>query len=909
MNISIRKICLSSASAATIMVAGPAFGYQAAEDANASAETVGAGDIVVTAQRREESLQNVPIAVSAFGTETLKAQKIEGGLDIQTGVPNMTFAQGQRGDNVTIRGIGTKAFSGSSDSATGVHFAGAPVTDNRLFQMDLYDVQRLEVLRGPQGTLYGRNATGGVINVIPARPTDDFEASLNAEFTNHGGRKFRGMVNIPLAQDVLSLRLATSMFDRNGYVRNLMNGDTIDGRSMYSFRATLGFTPTDRLSGYFTWQRFREDDDRLTTGKGVCAADPGPASLGGVDITNPIVRGLLSQGCANEVLTPGKATALPNSLATFFGLAAYRAGLASGDVFAGQTQIPGFDQVATPVTPAYVAQQDIYQGGLTWDATDSIRVEYLGSYQTGRTASRQDALLVYPEIAFNSTALYPGGIVNDPQLGAYDRLMYLNSNDRTSKQHFHELRVASSFSGPFNFSIGGNYLDYRLVQAAGNYSHTLTAFANVANGGASCAIGDNSCIYIDPDSSLMGQGHNYFLSYQPYRLHSYAGFGELYFELSDTVKLTAGARYTKDDKRLDNIPARLLTPGSGYPAGVPAALKASFEAFTGRIGIDWKPELSWTDSTLVYAFASRGYKGGGLNPVTPDVGATFAPEYVNALEIGTKNTLLNGALSLNASAFYYDYKDYQISKFVNRVNVTENVDARVMGLELEAVARPLDGLRFNFTGGLLDSKIKNGTSLDLFDRTQGDADLAIVKNGSASVCVVPKAALADFVAIVQRSNGAPEVAGISGNPNSMFNICGGTYASMGLVPTQGAPANLAGNKLPNAPDWTVSFGAEYRWNLSDSWSTTLRGDYYRQGSSFARPYNAAVDYLPAWENLNLSLKFTQEEMMLDVEFYVKNVTNNRATTDYLYNEDSIGLTARAFLREPRIYAISISKAF
>ena len=900
---------LAGVSAFTMMCATSAYA-QTAEETGSSATSGGlTDDIVVTAQRREESLQNVPIAVSAFGEAALKSQKIESGLDIQTGVPNLTFAQGQRGDNVTIRGIGTKAFSGSSDSAIGVHFNGAPMTDNRLFQMDLYDIERLEVLRGPQGTLYGRNATGGVINVIAAKPTNEFEAFANGEFASRNSRKFRGMVNVPVVDELLSLRLAASTFARNGFVTNILNGEKIDGRDMYSFRASVGFTPTENLSAYLTWQRFREDDDRLSTGKGVCVGDPGPASVGGVAITNDIVRGLLSQGCANARLDPARATALPNSLATFFGVAAYRAGLASGNVFAGQSQLAGYDNVAAVVDPVYKAAQDIYQGGISWNVSDTLQIDYLGSYQTGRTTSRQDGLLVQPALAFNATALVPGGIVNDPQLGAYNRLMYMNTNDRTTKQHFHELRVQSDFSGPFNFSLGGNYLDFKLLQAAGNYSHTLTAFANFANGGAPCAIGATNCIYIDPNSTLQGDGHNYFLSYQPYRLHSYAAFGEVYYELTDTLKVTGGARFTRDDKRLDNIPAKLLTPGSGYPAGNPAAQEARFEAVTGRLGLDWRPEIGWTDSTLLYGFLSRGYKGGGLNPAVTDVSPRFAPEYINALDVGTKNTLMNGALMLNASAFYYDYKDYQISKFVNRVNVTENVDARVLGLEIEAVARPTQGLRFNMTGGLLDTKIKSGRSLDLFDRTQGDPNLTVVKNGSASLCAVPTAALANFLAIVQQAPGAPATAGVSGNPQAMFGICGGTYAAMGLIPTQGVEANLVGKELPNAPNWTVSVGAQYEWSIGGSWLATVRGDYYRQGNAFSRPYNAAVDYLPAWENLNLSVKLTQEDQGLDIEFYVKNVTNTRATTDYLYNDDSIGLTARAFLREPRIYAISVSKAF
>ncbi|HQN55004.1 MAG TPA: TonB-dependent receptor plug domain-containing protein [Novosphingobium sp.] len=456
---------------------------------------------------------------------------MEGGPDIQTGVPNVTFAQGQRGNNVTIRGIGTKAFSGASDSATGIHFNGAPMSDNRLFEMDLYDIERLEVLRGPQGALYGRNATGGVINVISAKPKGEFAADLNAEYGSFETRKFRGMVNIPLAGDQLGIRLAASHFDRAGLATNTVNGEKLDSRHMSSFRATLGFQPSDSLHGYITWQRFREDDTRLLTGKGACVADPGPASVGGTAVTDPLVRALLSQGCANARLDPKAGNALPNSLTTFFGLAAYRSGLASGNVFAGQNFSSDIDTVSASLPVVYKAREDIWEGGLTLDLSEGLQLNYLGSYQKDEVESSQEGLLEQPGAAFLSTAFAPGGFVNDPQLGASNRLTYLNANFRTSEQHFHELRLSSSFAGPFNFSLGGNYLDYSLEQVAGVYSHTLTAFANTANGGAPCAANVATCIYIDPTNDLKGNGHNYFLGYAPYKLKSYAAFGEAYYEL------------------------------------------------------------------------------------------------------------------------------------------------------------------------------------------------------------------------------------------------------------------------------------------------------------------------------------------------------------------------------------------
>jgi len=896
--------CATTAQAAPAQEAAP--GQAAvAEDAAASPE-----EIIVTAQRRSESLQNVPIAVSAFGGEALQAQKIDTGADLQTGVPNMTFSKGSRGDNITIRGIGNKQFTSSGDTTVGVHFNGGPMTDNRLFEADFYDVERVEVLRGPQGTLYGRNATGGVINIITAKPTNKLEGFAGVELQSYGGRKLRATLNVPIIDDKVALRVAGFSYDRNGFVTNVLNGDKLDSRNIYSVRATLQVKPTDRLSAYALYQRFREDDDRIMTGKAACTRDNGPASVGGVAVTNAVVRGFLSQGCANVRINPNTTVDVPNSLTTLFGVQAYRAGIASGDLFAGKTQVAGVDNVESQYDPIYIAEQDHYEGGITWSPFDSIEINYMGSYTRGYTDIGQDGFLAKPSVNYSSTALAPGGIVNDPQLGPSNSFYYYNELRRTTKQWFHELRFSSDFDGMFNFSAGGNLLRYKLSPDNYIFSHAFTALANSLNSGNACALGATNCVYIEPNDRALtnATGHNYYRSLTPYNLHSKAAFGEVYLQLNPSLKITGGVRYTEDKKRLFSFPVRLNTAGSGYAAGTPPYFDAKFQAVTGRLGFDWKTDLGFADS-LIYGFASRGYKGGGINGVVTGANLTYKPEFINALEFGMKNTMLGGDLILNLSAFYYDYKDYQISKYINRIAVTENVDATIKGIEVEAIARPFEGLRLNLTGGLLSTRIKNGTSLDFFNRTQGNPNLTLVKNTSASSCVVPTAALANLLAIIQQQPGAPTMTGVSGNPLALLNACAGTYASMGVTPTQGVDANLTGNELPNAPNWTISFGAQYTFPLTAGWDVTMRGDVFRQGRSYARVFNTAVDYMPGWGNVNLSLKVERPEDEIAVELFVKNLANNRPVTDYLYNDDSIGLLPRAYVKEPRIISLGFSKKF
>jgi len=179
-------------------VATPAFAQDAADEVERDAF---GGEIVVTAQRQSERLQDVPIAVSAFSSEALEAQQIKTPSDLQLTLPNVTFTKTNfTSASFTIRGIGDLCVGTTCDSATAIHLNGSPLFSTRLFETEFFDLERVEVLRGPQGTLFGRNATSGVVNVITAKPKlGAFEAAAEAEYGNYDSMKGKAMVNIPIA--------------------------------------------------------------------------------------------------------------------------------------------------------------------------------------------------------------------------------------------------------------------------------------------------------------------------------------------------------------------------------------------------------------------------------------------------------------------------------------------------------------------------------------------------------------------------------------------------------------------------------------------------------------------------------------------------------------------------------------
>ena len=249
----------------------------AADDGGDRAE-----EIVVTAQKRVESAQDVPIAITALSQKNLEEQKIETGADIMRAVPNLTFSKSNfTSYNISIRGIGTKAISASTDPGVAVSFNNVGLIHNRFFEQEFFDLERMEVLRGPQGTLYGRNATGGVINLISAKPDlDDLTGSGKLEVGNYKSMRAVGMLNIPLVDDVLGVRVAGAWTSRDGYDYNSVTRNQVNGRDLWSLRTTVGFEPAHWLRTNVIWERFRERDNRSRTGKQLCHRDDSPDMIG-----------------------------------------------------------------------------------------------------------------------------------------------------------------------------------------------------------------------------------------------------------------------------------------------------------------------------------------------------------------------------------------------------------------------------------------------------------------------------------------------------------------------------------------------------------------------------------------------------------------------------------------------------
>jgi outer membrane receptor protein involved in Fe transport len=1003
---------------------------QASPTPRASVETV----TVTSSKLGGADVQSIPIAITALSQEQLTSTQTAGGPDLVKQVPNLTFTKTNfTGYSIQVRGIGTQAISVTTDPAVAVAFNDTPFIRNHFFEQEFYDLAQVEVLRGPQGTLYGRNATAGVVNITSAKPTDQFGGMASADIGNYKNRRFEGMLNIPFVSDKLDLRVAGEWTKRDGYSFNETTDQQIDGRDLWSSRITLGWKPVSTVQAYLVWEHFSENDDRLRSGKQLCKTDYGPGATSvfsdgkltaadGTVVTVPGASGAVfglsaadfSQGCLPSSLYASDSFQVPNGFSLPFISGASFLGIVSGavDPYSQTKQSTNLRNIQSAIEPKYIAKNDTVEFNASWNVSPMLTLYSDTGYNRDFLWSTED----YNRFDTSPGIFVPGashgavdanGVFCDPQLGCSDRLVVQDLAEEHAWQFSQELRLTSSFKGPLNFSVGGNYLHYETEENYYVFSNTFTMISLDNTCGSSNPTVANSiqCLsngksyqltfpnvdsiptespqYIDPNpiTSLDNAGHNYFVSQNPYLLDSYAGFGEAYYSVTPELKLTAGVRWTDDRKHFVEIPSELLVIGYGYPSL--GALDQEWLEWTGRFVANWSPKIDFTDQSMFYASYSRGYKAGGANPPGPvllnaDVFNAssnvsfpvhpfdFKPEFVNAFELGTKNAMLDGALTFNGDVFYYDYKGYQISQIVDRSSINLNFDATVKGAEIEATYEPLPGLKFSFAGGYEDTRINdNQYAIDLMDRTAGTPGWIVIKPsvGQSSNCIIPEYVAAaliqvwgsgggqgspsgyvcgsaynshvdpltglDYVAetgngthapvghasgggfIYNSPSGYPGYDPNSVDPNLNPALLSAVNNGLGLPPNngEGFAKNVGGNELPNAPHFTVSVGADYTIPVSPDWAATLHSDFYWQDNSWARVFNDdPYDRIHGYTNVNLALILT-DATGWQFMGYVKNVFDTTAITGDFLNSDDSGLTTNIFLTDPRLFGVRVTKRF
>lgn len=533
-----------------------------AQDAGPPAELE---TIVVTAQKKAENVQSVPITMTAIGGEALRSGGLRDVEQISKLTPGLYVGKFDTlRPQVYLRGIGSRVFDPGSEGSVGIFVDESYVGRFSGSLADILDADRVEVLKGPQGTLYGRNTIAGAINIVTRAPTPAFEANVEATAGNYGQYAVQGVISGPL-NDAVRVRLAARTNHRDGYALNTLTG------------------------------AHGNDDDGDTVRARLQA-----------DLSPNLVLDLIGEYQGSESL----------------------------GLFQKSTGTRQFFQAAT--SPSYTPNPD----------------RYADAYNTDGSAHRRLHSTV-GKLAWNGEAVSVTGITSyrTSDIGqAYDvdatpRDVWTFNYGEKSKQFSQELRVGSIPGGPASFGGAVSWV-------AGVYyyrEHTRRTDHFDFGPDSIFATGQPT-----PEHNTYGTD---------IKTESFAAFGQATWSPTDTLNITLGGRFTHDSKDAVIVATTDSTTPPAYNPGFTVSPSKSWKSFDPKITIDYH----LTPKVMAYAIASHGFKSGGFqyNATSAALaGVVFDPEKVWAYEAGLKSQLLDNRVQLNVAAFYYDYSNLQLPRFV-----------------------------------------------------------------------------------------------------------------------------------------------------------------------------------------------------------------------------------------------------
>lgn len=652
---------------ATVAQAQEAVPPPQSADEQTAAEKSAGGDIVVTANKREQNLNDVGLSVTAIGGEALAERRITSVQDIAAAIPGLKFAESGAGTPIyTLRGIGFNEESLGVYPSVSVYTDEVPLPFPVLTLRAAFDLERVEALKGPQGTLFGQNATGGAINYIAAKPTDELRYGVEASYGRFNDISGNAFISAPLG-DNAGVRLAFAAQDSDGWQRSLTRpGDRNGAQKYVAGRLTLSVDPSEALRLRATVTAWQDK------------SEPQAAQLIAIRAQNPAA--VQPAVFAAPFGTRNPRTADWTTTAPYV---VFR-NPAAGD-FAVVPRTTG------DLSPR--SNRKFIQGALRADLD-------VGDFATLTSIT---SYLDFSQHLFSDKDGTAQAVAN---IG--DGLADIRSFNQ-------ELRLANQGSGPFRWVLGANYEDSRtfedqgLTFANGSSSAPGTLFINTTGSEVLQNIRNYAFFangeYDLTDMFTVKLGGRYTNSRNRSDLCSKGNGDGLVSTLFNIIGGFSGNPFTPigvDDCYVLNARG---VPGDRFLQTL------SEDNFSWRAGVDFKP----SDDALLFANVSRGYKAGSFPTLaSADFKAYFpvTQESVMSYEAGFKASLADRMVQLNGAAFYYDYTDKQIrGKVVDPIfdvlDVLINVPkSRIFGAEAELTVRPADGLSLGGSVTYLDSKVK-----------------------------------------------------------------------------------------------------------------------------------------------------------------------------------------------------------
>jgi iron complex outermembrane receptor protein len=677
-------------------------------------------EIVVTAQKREQSIQDVGIAVTAFTGEQIDALGFESSLDIADLSPGVFRAGSIAGQTslFTIRGVVQNDFLDSTESPVAVYIDEGYVPMNQGHTFAMFDVERVEILKGPQGTLFGRNATGGLVHTITRKPTREFEAFGDISYGSYDQVRFEGAVSGPLGA-TLSGRVA-GMYNRHEEIldNEFPQGDPA-GPGLYPFVIPGNPIPEDGWNDD-TWAvrgqvlfEPNEDMEFLVSGFGSrTVTSEGPyqniATVAVIDAQGRFVNSIYSSPTnVCEAISAETGGCVPiqgldgELLPTSFDVGNVVFGLPPAAPEDALRPVPGGDLFG------YIdADGDGFNGSKDFSPDDVDEFETYGV--TAKLSWDFDAFTLTAVSNFMHFDKY---IVLDVDAGPVPLTLF--QSDSEEDTFAQEVR----FNGEFEWArwVAGFY--YLYIQ-----NDTINGLAQPAN---SPLMGTPN----DPDGEVIPGVYIPFLGTEANNVidletNSYSVFGQLDMDLTEKLTFIAGLRTVIEDKDYDRtiaayfntddsvVETDIRVPGAGIDADsnlrTPFSDSTSDTLWTGKLQLDYRPTEDW----LIYVGVNRGVKAGSFNAKIAD-GTDFLDddeipydeEVLTAYEIGFKSTLFGGTTRFNGAFYYYDYHDYQAFVFFQSSGIIVNNDAKYKGIEFDLQTNPIDGLDLMLSAAFLDAEV------------------------------------------------------------------------------------------------------------------------------------------------------------------------------------------------------------
>ncbi|MDE2436413.1 MAG: TonB-dependent receptor [Sphingomonadales bacterium] len=664
--------------AAGLQAATPALAADPAEPQAATRDESQIKEIIVTAQRREESLQKVPVAVTAISAQQLEDLRVTSVRSLGGLAPSLEInSQGmQSNPTIIIRGVASGTSSNSVDPKVGTYIDGVYVGRTVGSLLDLGDIQRIEVLRGPQGTLFGRNATSGAINIITAPPKGKWAMRGTLSYGND--HAFRGKVALDLPQvGPFSARVAYLHDEIRGDVTNLMGGQGLNIAlrapefGTQTFAKRLGERNVDGVQ-----VALRGDFGKLTADYRF-------------DYTDSHASGRAMQNLGVIPDASGQLLAPITALQPFFG----------GNPNYGVTG------PLSAVAAATSTEHTVTQGHsltLTLQASDHFVVKSITAYRK----FRQDPVIFDLGAAggMRFTFAQLGAMITPGLTPAQIQAALFNpANVPGATDYFFPLLTARATSQK-QFS---EELQFQLTTAAYDLTAGLFYFDERAPGTEVLGILEptpSATVVPSPFDAIFGSGITRTVSHNS----SMAGYGQLTVHLTDTFDLTGGVRGTVDDRKL-HIGA--ISGAQGGSLGV-GDYSVEYRKLTYTGIATWRP----TPATNLFAKIATGYVSGGILSGIP-----YKPENLTSYEVGAKTQFLDNRMRLNVSAYYNDYKDLQTQNFINGKQFFDNAGkAKIKGVEAETEIVPVRGLTLSGSVAYTDFKYKqfilNGVDVASFAR-------------------------------------------------------------------------------------------------------------------------------------------------------------------------------------------------